>query len=241
MEWRNSIPSPQSYRYFIIVFDSVEELEDFELPGWFDTNKMGYIAIYDGVIYGIDGPDTTDWLPEIGYPAAEIPTFVSHLKVLYPYEGTYTHLAFVRFPALDSEKSGEKMYAWTIGTSNWDTVYTETLACTTSTQLWYLDDQDWRQSNAEIEEGVWTDLVSVVVENEATNVVTSGIEVETSEGVYHNSYRTFVGCLADFREPAIFTIGVASTGWVWQDLETSLSPREESVSKLGLYLKVVDA
>lgn len=89
MTWRDSIPSPQGYRYFLIVFGSIEELTNFSLPSWFDTLTMGYIALYSDYIVAIDGPDTTeDWVPEIGYPVIEIPTIVSHLKITFPYRGT---------------------------------------------------------------------------------------------------------------------------------------------------------
>lgn len=243
MVWRDSIVSPQGFRYYIAIFDSEEELYEFTLPEWFDYESMGIIFLYDDIMWGNDGPDTTEgWVPEIGYPEADIPpVFIEHLKVLYPYNGTVTHLAFVRVPALDAEKEGQKMYAWSIGTTHFDTIYTDTLNCTTSTQLWALNGETWSQSTATIEEGVWTDLVSIVVENSATHVGMADIYVRTSEGTYSNAEESFVGCLADFRQPVTFTINSSATGWKWADLDVAVSPREESPTKLGLYLQTVDA
>lgn len=242
MEWRNSVVSPQGYRYYIVIFESEEELYDFTLPEWFDYESMGIIFLYEDEMLGKDGPDSSDWVPDIGYPSVDIPpVFIEHLKVLYPYNGTVTHLAFVRVPILDSEKAGQHMYAWTIGTEHFDTVYTDTLNCTTSTQLWYLDGEDWHQSNATIEEGVWTDLVSVVVENSATNIGMADIYVRTSEGTYSNAEASFVGCLADFRQDVTFTVNSSATGWKWADLDVATNPRVESPTKLGLYLSAIDA
>lgn len=243
MTWRDSVASPLGYRYYLIIFESAAELTDFAAPEWFDYTSMGLIYIYQDTIFGVDGPDDSDstWYYNLGYPVDTTPLFFQHLKVLFPYNGTVTHLAFVRVPALDSEKEGQHMYAWSIGTTYWNTIYTDTLSCTTSTQLWYLDDTTWAESTATIEEGVWTDLVSIVVENTATNIGMADIYVRSSEGTYSNAEESFVGCLADFRQPVTFTVNSSATGWKWYDLDTALNPREESPSKLGLYLSTINS
>lgn len=236
MEWRNSIPSPQSYRYFIIVFDSVEELEDFELPGWFDTNKMGYIAIYDGVIYGIDGPDTTDWLPEIGYPAADIELH-DNLYVYYPYQGTGTYLAFVRFAPADIDYQGNHYYAWIIGDQRWSTLYTNTIDCTAETVLYRLNGEVLEQSDATLHSEVWTNKVTILVEQTA-GLINNTITMSDGTSSWTNSYPTFTGGVTN-RENTLTVTVTTGAPWKWDDTgESTPNPRTFPVSKYGTYILI---
>lgn len=245
MVWRDNIASPQGYKYFLVVFDSTAELFDYSIPSWFDTNTMGLIGIYyindEPNIVVVDGPDTSEsaWYLDLGYPVYNPPLAEHNLKVQYNYHSV-TYMAFVRNPSLDSFKGSTPMYAWTIADSHWSTVYTDTMECETTTKLWLNNDGVWSQStDAVIYSPVWIDLVSTLVENEATNVPQYGIEFTTTQDTYSNAVASFVGGLATVGES--ISITVDGTGWKWEDTDTSESPRTITSSKWGDFFKIVNA
>lgn len=247
MEWRNNITSPQGFRYFLVVFDSTAELADYDLPEWFDEDAMGIIGIYylEGfpTIVMVDGPDTTEgsaWYSNLGYPVYTVGPVTEHnLKVRYQY-GSITYMAFCRNPLADSFKLGKRMYAWTVADNNFDTLWTDTLDCETTTKLWKYDEGVWSQSaDATIAAPVWVDLVSVLVEVEGNALGSESVHIHTTQDDYYNAITAFVGGLAEEGESV--TIEVTGAGWKWADTETSETPRTIAAPELGLFLTIVDA
>lgn len=78
---RNSIISPQGYRYHLSIFESMDEYLNFSSnPQWVgDDEGIIFILLYNGQFYivGADGEDTTEsdnWLKDLGYPVTTLHT-----------------------------------------------------------------------------------------------------------------------------------------------------------------------
>lgn len=162
-----------------------------------------------------------------------------HLCVNYPYEGTTTHLAFVRYPYGDEVDGATHYYAWTIGTMNFDTVYTTILqGITTSTTLYKKEVDSFIQSTGTIESPVFTKKVSIVVENSASGVLANKIDYHITEGSYTNSNQYFTGAITG---DSSVEIKVDGTNWKWYDDDTSPLLRTFDIPAEGLFARVVDA
>lgn len=324
MNWRNSVTSPNGYRYFLQIFHSLSEVTSYSNPSWFDTSRMGniFLLYVNGVLtlVGADGPETeTAWLGDLGYPVGDIPvvaytlsfagvehgtvdgyvnsfqvespvqvvpgaevmlivgaeagytinewtglpegaiisgnvatfqmpsenvsvsvTFsvipvtVNNLCVVFDYNGTTTHLAFVRDSTLDRYRSGVFMYAWTIATTQWTIIYTDTLDCQLNTSLWIHDEStdEWSISTAVIEDPIWTTKVSFIIENNATVVGTQQIMVEVDSHTYSNAEESFLAFRCNSLVDAVITI-LVEHDWVWADTGTMITPRTVNVADFG--------
>lgn len=163
-----------------------------------------------------------------------IPVTVNNLCVIYEYEQTTTHLAFVRDSTLDRYREGVFMYAWTIATTQWTIIYTDTLDCALDTQIWVYDasTETWSISDATIEDPIWTTKVSFVIENHATVVGRQQITVDVDQHTYSNAEESFLAFRCNPTVDAVITI-LVEHDWVWEDTGAMQTPRTVSVDSFG--------
>lgn len=155
-----------------------------------------------------------------------------NLKVYYPYQGTSTSLAFVRYPYGDEIVDTTHYYAWAIADADFDTIFTTTLTPTVASTLYYKDGESFVQSSANIEPGVFTSKVSIVIQNYASGVPSNSIHYTITEGSYTNSAQAFTGATTS---DATVTVTVSGSNWKWSDDETTTSPRTFDVPLEGLF------
>lgn len=248
MNWRNSVASPQGYRYFIQIYNTIEEIAYHDVPYWFDSTKMGEIFLYpvDGTLKVFDyyGPDTTvnaGWVYDLGYPAVGDLTRSRNLYTIVHISSSTSRLGYVRYPYGDRMKDTTYMYCWTVGIWEDSWVYTDTLNCTTSTIIWAYNREQgtWSQSSTTVSDlGPFTDYVTCIITNYSSNVPAESITMNLSTGTYMNAVQVLVAGPCDKNTNAVITVNGTGT-WRWTDTQDSTSPRTYKVGRYGDWLAII--
>lgn len=74
MTYRNTVLSPSGYKYYVILFDSLDDMNSFVRPEYYDVEVNGCICLLNThddlrIVY-TEGPETVEpetWLVNFGY------------------------------------------------------------------------------------------------------------------------------------------------------------------------------